>query len=92
MYYKNVSLSVKTFHGVTFNPGATEQVDHYINDLFMIPVSGPSEVKTVSTETTSQQPVKQQKPSSEKPKKSEEKKEPEPPAEDAEKENSDSNT
>lgn len=72
MYYKNVSLSVKTFHGVTFKPGETKEVNQYINHKFMILVDKP-EIQP-STEHTSQQSQKQQKPSSEKAKKVEEKK------------------
>lgn len=83
MYYKNVSLSVKTFHGVTFRPHEIKEVDSYINASYMIPVEGP-EVKAENIEETSQQKSKQQKPSSEKSKKSEEKKiESEAPSDDA---------
>lgn len=77
MYYKNVSLSVKTFHGVTFKPGETKEVDKYINHKLMVLISEEegkriSKAKTkISTEETSPQLVKQQKPSSEKPKKTE---------------------
>ena len=56
MYYKNISCSVKTFHGVTFNPGETQEVSNYINHPMMIPVSYP--INTVAT--------KQQKPSPDK--------------------------
>ena len=37
--YKNTSLSVKTFYGVTFNPGDIHEVPGYINDPRMIRVS-----------------------------------------------------
>ena len=77
MYYRNVSLSVKTFHGVTFKPGETKEVDQYINHKLMVLVSeeegkriSKSKVKS-STEEPSPQLLKQQKPSSEKPKKNE---------------------
>lgn len=36
MFYKNVSSSVKTFHGVTFKPGEVKEVNSYINHKFMI--------------------------------------------------------
>ena len=38
MFYKNISYSVKTFYGVTFQPGETQEVADYINDKFMIVV------------------------------------------------------
>lgn len=57
MFYKNISTSVKTFHGVTFKPGEIKEVSDYINHRFMI----------LSDEPTSSN--MQQKPSSEKPKK-----------------------
>ena len=41
MFYKNVSTSVKTFHGVTFNPGDIKKVDKYINDKWMILADKP---------------------------------------------------
>lgn len=69
MFYKNVSLSVKTFHGVTFRPGEVKEVGDYINNLFMVEVD-ENEVKNTEEEKPQQQ--KQQKPSSEKPKKVEE--------------------
>ena len=87
MYYKNVSFSVKTFHGVTFKPGETKEVDKYINSKFMVLVSEDEckkvavkqpekpDVKETSTENAPQSNVKQQKPSSEKPKKNDQQKE-----------------
>lgn len=36
--YKNTSLSVKTFYGVTFKPGETRDVTGFINDPSMIRV------------------------------------------------------
>ena len=76
MYYKNVSLSVKTFHGVTFKPGEIKEVSQNINHKLMILVSDEegkkaTKIKVKSTEEASPQLVKQQKPSSEKPKKTE---------------------
>lgn len=45
-YYKNISLSVKTFHGVTFKPGEVKEVKDFINDDHMIVVEPkPSESK-----------------------------------------------
>lgn len=35
-YYKNVSSSEKTFHGVTFQPGEIKQVNKYINHKWMV--------------------------------------------------------
>lgn len=58
MFYKNVSTSVKTFHGVTFNPGDVKEVKKYINDKWMI-----------LTDEKNKEPEIQQKPSSEKIKK-----------------------
>lgn len=62
MFYKNTSYSVKTFYGVTFEPGQTQEVDNYINDKFMILVDGPVDSKVIHEEV-------QQKPSPVKPKK-----------------------
>ena len=59
MFYKNISTSVKTFHGVTFKPGEIKEVSEYINHRFMVLTDAPA-----SKENTTQQ-----KPSSEKPKK-----------------------
>lgn len=55
IYYKNTSCSVKTFHGVSFNPGEVKAVPDFINQKYMIRVDNPI----------------QQKPSSDAPKKSE---------------------
>ena len=55
-YYKNLSCSVKTFHGVSFQPGEIAAVPDFINQKYMIRIDNP----------------KQQKPSSEKPKDAEE--------------------
>ena len=49
MYYKNISYSVKTFYGVTFNPGETKEVPSCINDRLMIPTSAPVLKKTTNT-------------------------------------------
>lgn len=62
MFYKNISTSVKTFHGVTFKPGEIKEVSDYINHRFMILSDKPTSSNM------------QQKPSSEKPKKQEENK------------------
>lgn len=59
MYYKNISSSVKTFYGVTFNPGEIREVNNYINHKMMIEVDEPIKSREVI----------QQKPSCEKPKK-----------------------
>jgi hypothetical protein len=67
MFYKNVSYSVKTFHGVTFQPGEVKEVDKFINSPFMI-LADAKENKT--DKKLPQDNQDQQKPSSEKPKKS----------------------
>ena len=46
MFYKNISYFVKTFHGVTFNPGETKEVADFINHPKMLRVEKPAEVKT----------------------------------------------
>ncbi len=43
MFYKNLSHSAKTFHGVTFKPGEVKEVDAFINSLFMVPVEAPKQ-------------------------------------------------
>ena len=44
--YKNISLSVKTFHGVTFKPGDVKEVTDFINDDgFIVVKPKPSECK-----------------------------------------------
>lgn len=45
MKYKNVSRIVKTFHGVTFQPGETKSVTNYINDISMIRVTDDVKIK-----------------------------------------------
>lgn len=40
-YYKNVSNTIKTFYGVTFQPQQTAGVAKYINDAKMIRVPAP---------------------------------------------------
>lgn len=39
MIYKNISSSVKTFHGVTFKPGEIKEVPGYINSKYFIRVN-----------------------------------------------------
>lgn len=47
--YKNTSLSVKTFYGVTFKPGDVNEVPGFINDPSMIRVTAkPKEPPKVS--------------------------------------------
>lgn len=43
MRYKNISPFVKTFHGVTFNPGEIKDVCGNINDPAMIIVFGTAD-------------------------------------------------
>ena len=66
MFYKNTSYSAKTFHGVTFRPGETKEVNDYINNKFMILVD-----KVESTANTQQRPssvkLKKDAPKEEKP-------------------------
>ena len=50
--YKNTSLSVKTFYGVTFKPGEVNDVPGFINDPSMIrvkekPKASPSKSASV---------------------------------------------
>lgn len=46
MFYKNISCSAKTFHGVTFQPGEIKEVSNYINDKFMIIADKPTKLST----------------------------------------------
>ena len=39
LLYKNTSNAVKTFHGVTFQPGDIKEVSGYINDIHFIRVN-----------------------------------------------------
>ena len=48
IYYKNLSNTVKTFHGVVFAPQAIEGVSGYINDSKMLKVDKP-EPKVIET-------------------------------------------
>ena len=41
LFYKNASVIVKTFYGVTFNPGEVKGVPGFINDPKMIPTAEP---------------------------------------------------
>ena len=52
MFYKNVSYSAKTFHGVTFQPGEIKEVSEYINDVFMVRVKD-SQVKCMQQKLSS---------------------------------------
>ena len=62
MFYKNISYSVKTFHGLTFKPNEIREVSKPINSKFMILVEPPKE-DTTKLETELVQ--EQMKPSSE---------------------------
>lgn len=66
MFYRNASYTVKTFYGVTFQPGETKEVNGQINNKWMILVNNP---KT--------SPKQQLKPSSEKPEEANKNKQPE---------------
>lgn len=44
-FYKNISVSSKTFYGVTFRPGEIHGVDGNINHPKMIQVDGPSDMR-----------------------------------------------
>jgi len=50
MFYKNTSCSVKTFYGVTFEPGQINEVADYINDRFMVPVDKPAEKSKIEVQ------------------------------------------
>ena len=45
MFYKNVSLTTKTFHGVEFKPGEIKEVNKYINANCMVVVPEPAQPK-----------------------------------------------
>jgi len=62
MFYKNISYSVKTFHGLTFKPNEIREVNKPINNKFMILVEPPKEdTKKLDAEMAQEQ----MKPSSE---------------------------
>ena len=46
MFYQNLSLLTKTFHGVTFKPGQIAEVNEYINDMQMIEVAKPKQTSS----------------------------------------------
>lgn len=72
MFYKNVSCSVKTFYGVTFNPGETKEVNQHINDRCMILADAPTtevkEQKQPSSAQSKKEPPKKEEPKKEEPK------------------------
>lgn len=41
MWYKNISISVKTFYGIEFKPGDIKNVPGYINHPMMVVVDKP---------------------------------------------------
>ena len=62
MFYKNISYSVKTFHGLIFKPNEIREVNKPINSKFMILVEPPKEdTKKLDAEMAQEQ----MKPSSE---------------------------
>ena len=55
--YKNTSLSVKTFYGVTFNPGDIHTVSGYVNDPSMIRIKEKPKAATPKSSTTVKAPA-----------------------------------
>lgn len=41
MFYKNISIATKTFHGVTLKPGEIKNVPGYINDKGFVRCEAP---------------------------------------------------
>lgn len=41
MWYKNISITVKTFYGIEFKPGDIKKVPGYINHPMMVVVDQP---------------------------------------------------
>lgn len=64
MFYKNVSLTAKTFYGVTFEPGQTKEVDGIINNRWMVPANESATKVTAAPqkEPSSEQPKEEPKP------------------------------
>ena len=65
MLYKNISLTQKTFHGVTFKPGEVKEVPGYINNRGFIPVDEmpqepPKRVEHKKSEASKQESSKQE--------------------------------
>ena len=58
MFYKNTSLTKKTFYGVTFGPGETKEVNGFINDVKMIRVNELPKEPPVRSKLKSTVPVK----------------------------------
>lgn len=59
MFYKNISYSEKTFHGVTFKPNETKEVFDYINSPFMILSSAPEDNKEQQKPSPESKPKKE---------------------------------
>lgn len=57
IFYKNTSLTVKTFYGITFNPGEIHGVSGYINHADMIRVPEPKEPPKATAATKKSSPV-----------------------------------
>lgn len=57
IFYKNTSLTVKTFYGVTFNLGEVNGVPGYINHRDMICVPEPKEPPKAEAATKKSSPV-----------------------------------
>ena len=76
MFYKNVSMSVKTFHGVTFQPGETKEVDKTISNKWMILTENKPKV-TTSQQKLSSEKLKKDTPKKEDTKPTEQLKQPE---------------
>lgn len=52
MYYRNNSTSVKTFYGVTFQPGQVRSISTYIHDPDMVRVRAGSDTIVAPTTGT----------------------------------------
>lgn len=56
MFYKNISLSAKTFYGIEFKPGQVKEVPGYISSPGMIaaikPVEPPKPKKSIEQVST----------------------------------------
>lgn len=58
MIYRNTSTSVKTFYGVTFQPGDVHEVAGYINDPAMMKLNEmPKEHPKTSRKQSKQKPI-----------------------------------
>ena len=61
LFYKNISRTTKTFHGITFEPGDIKQSPKYINAVGFIRVDPASQEPPKQTEDKSADKSKPQK-------------------------------